>query len=117
MDTIYIRDLRIETIIGVHEWERRVKQTLRLNLEFYTDTRVAAKSDDIAETLDYVLISERVCALVEGSEFRLMESLAETIAQTLIQEFGIARLRLQIVKAGALRSAREVGIEIERSMP
>ncbi|WP_006787754.1 dihydroneopterin aldolase [Thiorhodospira sibirica] len=115
MDTIYIRDLRIETVIGVHAWEQRIRQTLRLDLELETDIRPAAHSDDIADTLDYVMISERVRTLLDQHQFQLMEALAEHIANTLLHEFAISRLRLSLSKPGALSSAREVGIQIERS--
>lgn len=114
-DLIYIRDLRVETIIGLFEWERRIPQLLVLDLAMATDIRKAAASDDIADTLDYKSVAKRVLAHVKESQFKLVESLAESIAELIIREFSVPWLKLEVNKTGALRGARDVGVIIERS--
>jgi dihydroneopterin aldolase len=114
MDIIFLRGLHIETTIGVYDWERVIKQTVILDLEMGTDIRKAAASDDIADTLDYKALSKRVIGFVESSEFLLVETLAEKVADILLREFGIPWLRLSLNKKGAIRGASDVGIVIER---
>lgn len=114
MDIVYIRELRIETIIGIFAWEREVLQVVSLDLEMATDIRAAAKSDDIVDALDYKTISKRLIQFVSESRFQLIEALAEAVADILRNEFGVAWLRLRISKPGALRGAQDVGLLIER---
>ncbi|MDF2446215.1 MAG: folB [Moraxellaceae bacterium] len=114
MDIVYIRDLKIETVIGIFDWERRIRQTVSLDLEMATDIRKAAASDDIKDALDYKSVAKRLIAFVEGSEFLLVETLAEKIAGIVREEFGVPWLRLQLSKPGAVRGAQDVGVIIER---
>lgn len=114
MDIIYLNDLRIETVIGVNDWERRIKQTLVLDLELGTDIRRAAGSDDIAHTLDYKAVAKRVIAFVGDSRFYLVETMAERIADILLEEFKVPWCRLRLNKQGAVRYVRDVGVIIER---
>ena len=114
MDIVYISDLKVETIIGIFDWERRVKQTVELNLEIATDVANAAKSDDIADAVDYKKISKRLLDFVGNSEFQLVESLAEHICQILLTEFHVKWVRLKLGKPGAVRYAADVGVIIER---
>ena len=114
MDIVYIRDLRVDTIIGIHDWERRVRQTLLVDLEMATDIRPAAASEDIEKALNYKLIAKRLIAFIEPAEFQLIETMAEQIAQLVLDEFGVPWLRLKLGKPGALRGSRDVGIVIER---
>jgi dihydroneopterin aldolase len=113
-DIIYLNDLRIETIIGIFDWERRVKQTISLDVEMATDIRRAAQTDTIDDTLDYKAVAKRLIDFVAESEFQLVETLAERTAQLLLEEFGISWVRLRINKTGAIRGARDVGVLIER---
>jgi len=113
-DIIYLNDLRIDTIIGIFDWERRVKQTVSIDVEMATDIRRAAQSDTIEDTLDYKAVAKRLIDFVAGSEFQLVETLAERVAQLLLEEFAIPWLRLRINKTGAIRGARDVGVLIER---
>jgi dihydroneopterin aldolase len=113
-DTIFISDLRIETIIGIYDWERKVRQTISLDLEMATDIRKAAASDSIEDTLNYKAVAKRLIAFVGDSEFQLVETLAERIAGIVTQEFGVSWLRLKLHKPGALRGSRDVGVMIER---
>lgn len=113
-DLIFISDLRIETIIGIYDWERKVRQTVSLDLEMATDIRKAAASDGIEDTLNYKAVAKRLIAFVGDSEFQLVETLAERIAGIVTQEFGVSWLRLKLHKPGALRGSRDVGVMIER---
>jgi len=114
MDLIYIRDLRIETIIGIFDWERETRQTVAIDLEMATNIAAAAASDDIADTLDYKAVSKRLINFVGESSYQLVETLAETIANILQQEFAVPWVRVTINKPGALRGATDVGVIIER---
>ncbi len=114
MDIIYLRDLRIETIIGVYDWERRIKQTVVLDLEMGADIRRAAATDDLTDTLNYKAVAKRVMEVVGGSECQLVETLAERVATVILEEFPVPWLRLTLNKQGAVRGARDVGVVIER---
>jgi dihydroneopterin aldolase len=113
-DIIFISDLRIETIIGIYDWEREIKQTVSLDLEMATNIRKAAASDSIEDTLNYKAVAKRLIAFVEASEFQLVETMAERIADIVIGEFGVPWLRLKLHKPGAVRGSRDVGVLIER---
>lgn len=114
MDIIYLSDLRIETIIGIYDWERRVKQTVSLDLEMASDIRKAAASDHIDDTLNYKAVAKRLISFVEESEFQLVETLAERITEIVLNEFEVTWVRLRLNKQGAVRGARDVGVIIER---
>jgi dihydroneopterin aldolase len=115
MDKIFLRELTIEAIIGFYDWERKVKQTLVIDLDIGTDVRATASHDDIDRTLNYKAVAKRVLAFVGDSQYRLIETLAEELAQTLLQEFKMPWLRIVVHKPGAIRHSRDVGIEIERT--
>ena len=114
MDTVFINDLRIETIIGIYDWERKVRQTISLDLEMGTDIRRAAETDSIEDTLNYKAVAKRLIAFVEASEYQLVETLAEKIAAIVLSEFSVPWLRLTVHKPGAVRGSRDVGVIIER---
>ena len=114
MDIIYLRDLRIDTIIGIYDWERRMKQTIILDLEMGTDIRKAANSDNIDDTLNYKAVAKRLMTFVGDSEFELVETLAERIAEIIMTEFTVPWCRLSLNKKGAVRGVRDVGVIIER---
>lgn len=114
MDIVYINDLKIETIIGIYDWERQVRQTISLDLEMGTDIRQAAETDDIQFALNYKAVSKRVIDFIGGSEFLLVETMAEQVAEIIRQEFNVPWLRLRIGKPGAVLGARDVGVIIER---
>lgn len=114
MDIIFLRDLRIDTLIGIYDWERRVKQTISLDLEMSTDIRKAAATDAIDDTLNYKAVAKRIIAFVEASEFQLVETLAERITEIVLAEFNVPWVRLTLNKTGAVRGARDVGVIIER---
>ncbi|MGH1537808.1 MAG: dihydroneopterin aldolase [Gammaproteobacteria bacterium] len=114
MDTIFLRDLEVNATIGIFEWEKRIKQKVRIDLEMATDIAKAAASDAIEDTLDYKAISKRIIQFVEDSSYELIETLIEKISEILLKEFNIPWVRLTISKPGAVRGSRDVGITIER---
>ena len=114
MDTVHIRGLRTEAVIGVYDWERDIRQVLVVDLELASDNRAAAATDAIEEAVDYAAISSRVLAFIEGSECQLIETLAEQLAALVMSEFGVPWLRLRLDKPGAVAEAESVGVEIER---
>lgn len=113
-DVIFLRGLEIECIIGFIEWERRVKQTVVIDLEMPVDCAHAARTDSVDDTLDYKKVAKRIAAWVAASQFMLVETMAEKLAQLLLSEFGLAWVRLSINKPGAIRGSRDVGVRIER---
>jgi 7,8-dihydroneopterin aldolase/epimerase/oxygenase len=114
-DRIFLRGLTAQCIIGFIEWERRVKQTVVIDLELPVDCRRASASDDVAETVDYKKVAKRVLAYIEASEFKLVETLAHRLALLLLEEFGMEWVRISVNKPGAIRNSRDVGVSIERS--
>ncbi len=114
MDIVYIRDLRVEARIGIWEWEQRIRQQVRIDLEMGSDVAKAAASDRIEDALNYKAVAKRVQAFVAASEYGLVETLAERLASVLLEEFGVPWLRLRIGKPGAVRGSTEVGVVIER---
>ncbi|QXP85446.1 dihydroneopterin aldolase [Methylococcus sp. Mc7] len=114
MDIIFLRGLQIETIIGIYDWEREIRQTVVFDLEMATDIRRAAETDDISHALDYKAVSKRLIEFVESSRFFLVETLAEKVAAILLNEFPIPWVRITLNKRGAIRGASDVGVLIER---
>ena len=115
MDHVFIEGLEIEALIGIYEWERRIRQPLVFDIEMAFDNRIPAATDAIADTLNYKAVSNRIVEYVSQSSFELVETLAERVAQIVITEFGVQRVRLKLSKPGAVRGARAVGVMIERS--
>lgn len=116
MDIVFLKDLRIETVIGVYDWEREIKQTVVLDLDMSADVAKAAASDHIDDTLDYKAVAKRLIEFVEQSEFQLVETMAERCAQIVREEFGVAWVRLTVNKIGAVTNAKDVGVSIERGV-
>ena len=114
MDRIFLRDLRVETIIGIFDWEREIKQPVLFDIEMACDCARAAATDSVDDTLNYKAVSKRVISFVEKSEFQLVETLAERVAMLIIDEFQVPWVRLRVNKRGALRGAVDVGVLIER---
>jgi len=114
MDIIYLHGLKIECIIGIWEWERRVKQTIILDLDMAADIRRAAATDRIDDTLNYKAVAKRLIEFVDSSQFQLVETLAEKVAEILLTEFKLKWVRVRVNKKGAVRGAGDVGIIIER---
>ena len=116
MDIVFLRELRIDTIIGLYDWERRVRQTLVLDLELAADITAVAATDDLSQGLDYAAIAARVCEFVQRGEYRLLETLAQETAAMLQADYAISWLRLRVAKPGAVAAARDVGVLIERGL-
>lgn len=116
MDIIYLNDLEIETVIGIYDWERKIRQKVRIDLEMAADIRKAAASDDIEDTLNYKSVAKRLIQFVGDSEFQLVETLAERIADIIISEFDIPWVKIKLNKPGAIRYAGDVGVMIERGV-
>ncbi len=114
-DRIFLHGLTAECIIGFIDWERRVKQTVVLDIELPVDCRRASITDEVADTLDYKKLAKRVQAFVAASEFKLVETLAHSIALLILEEFGVEWVRIALNKPGAIRNSRDVGVLIERS--
>lgn len=114
-DRIFLRGLTAECIIGFIDWERRVRQTVVLDVELPVDCRRAAASDEVAATLDYKRVAKRILAYVGASEFKLVETLAHRLALLILEEFGVAWVRVTLNKPGAVRHSRDVGVVIERT--
>lgn len=114
-DKVFIEALEVEALIGIYDWERRIRQPLSFDIEMAFDNRKPAASDDIADTLDYKAVSKRLVEFVSQSSFGLVETLAERCAELILAEFGVRHVRLKLSKPGAVRGARAVGVIIERS--
>jgi 7,8-dihydroneopterin aldolase/epimerase/oxygenase len=114
MDAILIRDLRVEALIGIHQRERHVAQTVSLDLEIGIPGTTVFKSDRVADTIDYEQVALKIKALAASGHFRLVETLAERIAQLLLEDFGAPWVKVSAAKVGVLANARLVGVTIER---
>jgi dihydroneopterin aldolase len=115
MDKVFVEGLEIETIIGIYDWERERKQTVRIDLEMAWDNKPAAKSEDIQFALNYKDVSKRLISHIGGSEFLLVETMAEAIAQIILIEFNVPWLDLRLSKLGAISGAIAVGVHIQRT--
>ena len=114
MDKVFIKNLQVETVIGIFNWEREVRQVVSIDLAMEFDNKKAAKSDDIEDALDYKKIGKRVSSYVKRSKFKLVERLAEQIAKLILKEFPVSSLTVSVTKPGALRGSESVGISITR---
>lgn len=115
MDKIFLTGLSVECVVGIWEWERQVKQPIVLDIEMATDIRKAAASDHIDDTIDYKKVSKRLLSFVGESQFQLVETLTERVAEILVKEFHAPWVQVRLNKKGALRGAKDVGIVIERT--
>lgn len=111
---VFIEGLAIETCIGVYDWEREIRQTVVLDLELYTDLRAAARSDGLAQTVDYKALSDRLLVLVGEASFELIEALGLAVMNCVLDEFPVQRVRLRLSKPGAVPAARNVGVVMEQ---
>lgn len=114
MDTIQIKGLKVETVIGVHAWEKKLPRTLLIDLELATDAARAAKSDAITDALDYKAVADAAVTFAQASRFQLIETLAQRLAESLMKEFAVQWLRIAIHKPGAVPAAQSVAVTLER---
>lgn len=114
MDIIFLQALEVETVIGIYDWERQIKQKVIFDIEMSADIHKAAASDHIDDTLNYKAVAKRIIGFVEESRFQLVETLAERVAEIVLTEFEVSWVKVTLNKTGAIRGARGVGIMIER---
>ncbi|MRH78276.1 dihydroneopterin aldolase [Spiribacter sp. C176] len=114
MDTLFVQELELRAVIGVHDWERTFAQRLRVDLVLGVTTEMAAKTDDLAHAVDYAALAERLQALAAQSACELIETLAARLADEVLEQPGVHWVRLTLHKPGALPAAKSVGITIER---
>jgi len=113
-DRLLVKDLLVRGVVGINDWERQHRQDILINLAVYVDASPAARSDDVADSLNYRSLTKAIIAFVEASSFHLVEALADGIAALCLRDFGADRVRVRVEKPGALRFAESVGVEIER---
>ena len=116
MDTLRIKGIKVETIVGVHDWERKLPRTVVIDVELQTDVARAAKKDSLKEALDYAAVAQEITTFVSTSDFQLIETLAERLAQILQQKFGVNWVKLEVHKPGAVPGTSDVSVAIERGI-
>jgi 7,8-dihydroneopterin aldolase/epimerase/oxygenase len=114
LDIVFIEDLRIETIIGIYDWERKIKQTISLDIEMAADNTKPAASENIDDALNYKAVAKRMISFTEESQFQLVETLAERLVEIIMTDFSVPWCRLKLRKLGAVTGSRSVGVIIER---
>ena len=114
MDKVFIKNLEVEAVIGIFQWEREVKQLISIDIEMEFDNKSAAKSDDIKDALNYKLVGKRVTAFIKKSKYQLVETLAEKISQVILTEFPISKVKITVSKPGAMRGSDSVGVSMVR---
>jgi dihydroneopterin aldolase len=114
LDIVFIEDLRIETIIGIYDWERKIKQTISLDIEMAADNRKPAATENIDDALNYKAVAKRMITFTEESQFQLVETLAERLVEIIMNDFSVPWCRLKLSKLGAVTGSRSVGVIIER---
>lgn len=115
MDTIFLNEMRVETIVGIWDWERKTKQIVSIDLEMGADIKKAALTDNIEDTLNYKGVSKRIRKFVEDSDFQLVETMAEKIAEIILVEFNVPWVKVRVNKPGAIRGSKDVGVFITRT--
>ena len=115
MDKIILTDLRVDAVIGIWDWEKRNSQSISIDLEMQTDTKKISQSDSIEDALDYKAVSKRAKQFIQDSQFNLIETLAENLAQIILEEFDVQWLKLSISKPYAIRDSKNIGVCIERT--
>jgi 7,8-dihydroneopterin aldolase/epimerase/oxygenase len=114
MDILYISELKAEANLGVYAWEKRMPQTVELNIEFAIPNSKASETDNIADTIDYAVVVDRIRSELSANRFELLEAMAEFIANLLLHEFGSPWAKVNIAKIGMIRQVKKIGITIER---
>ena len=115
MDKIFLNEMRVETIVGIWDWERKTKQIVSINLEMGADIKKAAMTDNIEDTLNYKGVAKSIRKFVEDSSFQLVETMAEKIAEIILTEFKVPWVKVRVNKPGAIRGSKDVGVVITRS--
>ncbi len=114
-DIVFIESLKVDTVIGVYEWERSIQQTLQFDIEMSTDIRAAAEVDDLSKTVDYAVVSENVVKVTKANQAELIETVAEKVAAHILENYAVSKVRIKLRKLGAVASTKSVGVLIERA--
>tara|TARA_B100000925_G_scaffold277611_1_gene245725 strand:+ start:396 stop:776 length:381 start_codon:yes stop_codon:yes gene_type:complete len=114
MDIVFIKELCIETVIGIYDWERKIKQFVCIDLELGTDISSASDSDVINDTVDYKAVSKELKSFIGDSNFQLIEALAEESVKLIFEKFNVSYVKGRFSKPGAVTGSKEVGVIIER---
>ena len=114
MDTLFLRDFRLQMIIGIYEWERKVPQTVQLDLEIGLPHSRACQTDDVADSINYADVAQRIRDTIGQRDFNLVEALAEHVAQVVLTEFGSPWIKVCVTKLAVVRGIKQLGICIER---
>ena len=115
MDKVIIQDLRVRGILGIHDWERVTPREIVINVTLYTDTRRAARTDDITDCVDYSALAKKVRAYAESAARMTVEALANDLAELCLQEPKVRKVVVRVDKPGAVAEAASVGVEVERA--
>ncbi|MCJ8275091.1 MAG: dihydroneopterin aldolase [Psychrosphaera sp.] len=114
MDTVFIRQLAVSTTIGVYDWEKTIKQQLLIDIDMVSDIKDAAASDNISDTVDYAVVSNTITDYVQGNQFELIETVAQNIADIILNDFPVTQVTITLQKPGAVKNAQSVGVKIMR---
>lgn len=114
MDFIHIRNLKLDTLVGVNPAERKQKRKVKINIQLGCDLRKAGVSDDLRDTVDYKTIENKVTAVITNNEFYLIERMAEVIAEICLETIGVEQVKVNVEKAGTLENAKSAMVQIER---
>ncbi|MDB4597738.1 dihydroneopterin aldolase [Candidatus Pseudothioglobus singularis] len=115
MDIVFVQGLKVDTVIGIYDWEKKIRQDIVLDIEMSSDIAAAAETDHINQALNYKNVCKRVAGFVRESKFELVETLAERICQIILNEFNVQWVKLKLNKGEAITGAEGVGVIIERS--
>lgn len=115
MDTLFLREVKIDVVIGLYEWERVTPQTVQLDIDIRLPTRLACTSDDVADTIDYGQLVKRLEHALGATRFTLVEALAQFTADIILNEFGAPWTRVSVTKLGLLSNVKRLGVTIERT--
>ncbi len=114
-DVVFIEALKVDTVIGVYEWEKTIQQTLQFDIEMRTDTRQAAQIDDLSKTVDYAVVADDVVKLAKENQVELVETVADMVADKILKDYPVESVKVTLRKLGAVASTTSVGVIIERS--
>jgi len=114
-DVVFIEALKVDTVIGVYEWEKNIQQTLQFDVEMRTDISQAAQIDDLSKTVDYAVVSDDIVKLAKANQAELIETVAEKVANHILSEYHVSSCRVCLRKLGAVASTKSVGVIIERA--
>jgi dihydroneopterin aldolase len=115
MDIIFLSEVKVQTRLGVPEWERMIPQTILLDIEIGYDLTIACKSDDVADTIDYGIVVDRIRQTLAENSFQLVEALAEHICQLILKEFGALNVKIKVAKPAILPGLKALGVIVQRS--